>query len=53
MDENCIGDLIALAKRIDGIADDIAAETENRDPRGVELFRIALHLRRIIARLPG
>ena len=52
MDEKSIADLIMLARDIDGIAEEISFASDNKDHHGIELFRLALRLRRYIARLP-
>lgn len=53
MDERCIGELIAIAKEIDGVADELSLEGFDSAPRAVQLFRLALRLRRVIAAMPS
>ena len=52
MDETIIGELMAIANGIDGAAEEILQLATVNEPRAIELHRLALRLRRMIAAIP-
>ena len=52
MNEQIISELMAIANELDGSAEELIQLATVNEPRAVELHRLALRLRRMIAAIP-